>query len=95
MESAETSPPQLTADDVGLLLAEAVQIMGTLEAASIQERPDGEPLPRGLLTCGEACRLVPAVVLLSLQIYPRLIEEGVLETILRNAMTTGPTGAVQ
>ena len=89
------APPELTADDVGLFLAEAVRVMGTLEAAAIQERPAGEPLPRGFLTCGEACRLIPAVVLLALQIYPQLIEEGVLETVLRNAMTTGTTGAVQ
>lgn len=87
--------PVMNADEVGLFLAEAVQVMGGLEAAAVQERPDGEPLPRGMLNCGEACRLVPAVILLALQLYPQLAEEGVLEAILRNAMTTGTTGAVQ
>lgn len=95
MALADVTPPPLTADDVGLFLAEAVQIMGTLEAASIQEQPDGEPLPRGLLNCGEACRMVPAVILLALQLYPQLAEDGVLEALIRNAMTTGSTGAVQ
>lgn len=56
----------LTVDEAGLLLAQAVQIMGTLEAVGAHVRPDSEPLPRGMLTCGEACRLVPAVIALTL-----------------------------
>ena len=88
-------PPALGADEVGLFLAEAVQVMGGLEAAAVQERADGEPLPRGMLNCGEACRMVPAVILLALQLYPQLAEDGVLEALIRNAMTTGSTGAVQ
>lgn len=85
----------LTVDEAGLLLAQAVQIMGTLEAVGAHERPDSEPLPRGMLTCGEACLLVPAVIALTLQLFPQLAEDGVLEAILRNATTTGLTGAVQ
>lgn len=82
-------------DAVGLYLAEAVQLMGVLEAACIHERPEYEPLPRGLFACGEACRLVPAVIAMALQLHPQLADPVVLETIIRNARTTGTTGAVQ
>lgn len=93
--SEEAQPQEVSIEAVGLYLAEAVQIMGTLETACVHERPDYEPLPRGLLTCGEVCRLVPAVVLLALRLYPRLSDEGVLETIVRDALTTGVAGGVQ
>lgn len=82
----------ITADEAGVLLAEAVQLMGTLEAACIQERPPGEPLPRGLLTCGEAARIVPAVVLLVLELFPVLLEAGVLEQALRSAALNSSGG---
>jgi hypothetical protein len=88
-------PPEVSVEAVGLYLAEAVQLMGTLEAAGIHEQEDSAPLPRGLLSCGEACRLVPAVIAMALQLHPELADPGVLETILRNALTTGTTGAVQ
>lgn len=89
------TPPEVSVEAVGLYLAEAVQLMGTLEAACVHEHAEAEPLPRGLLTCGEACRIVPALIAISLHLYPQLAEPGVLESILRNAMTTGTTGAVQ
>lgn len=82
-------------DSVGIYLAEAVRLMSVLEAACIQERPEYEPLPRGILSCGEVCRLIPAIIAMALQLHPQLAEPGVLQTILRNAMTTGTTGAVQ
>ena len=84
---------RLTRDDVGLFLAEAVQLMGTLEAADVHQRPAWQSLPSGLFTCGEACRMVPAVIAMALQMYPDLIEEGVLEQIIRNAEIAGAGGA--
>ena len=81
-------------DSVGLFLAEAVQIMGALETACIHELPNSAPLPRGMLTCGEVCRMVPAVIALALKLHPELIEEGVLEAIIHNAEIAGAGGAV-
>ena len=94
MSDSGDPPPELSVESVGLYLTEAVLLMNTLEAACINERPEYEPLPRGMLTCGEVCRIVPAVIAMSLHLYPQLAEDGVLEAILRNAMTTGTTGAV-
>ena len=82
-------------DAVGLFLAEALQLMNVLESACIDQQPQYAPLPRGILTCGEACRLVPAVIALALQLYPQLADPEVLERIVLNAKTTGTTGAVQ
>jgi len=82
-------------DSAGLLLAEALQLMSVLEAACINEAPQYAPLPRGILTCGEACRLVPAVIALALRLHPQLADAEVLQQILLNAKTTGTTGAVQ
>jgi hypothetical protein len=81
-------------DDVGLFLAEAVQLMGTLEAANVHERGNLDALPSGLITCGEACRMIPAVIALSMQLYPSLTEEGVLEAIIRKAEIAGAGGAM-
>lgn len=75
----------LSIDEAGLLLAEAVQVMGTLEAYGAQERLSSEPLPRGLLTCGEAVRLIPAVIAIVAELYPTLLDPGVLEQVLRVA----------
>ena len=84
----------MTRDDAGLFLAEAVQLMGTLEAADIHQRRESDPLPSGMFTCGEACRMIPAVIAMTLQMYPDLTEEGVLESIIRNATLAGAGGAI-
>lgn len=95
MDTMPVWAPPLTTDEIGLLVAQAVQVMGALEAACVHLEPPGRPAPSGLVTCGELANLVPAVVLLGLLIRPELGEDGVLEAILRNALTTGATGAVQ
>ena len=81
-------------DEVGLFLAEATQIYGTLEAANVHHRGELAPLPSGLITCGEMCRMIPAVIRLSLQLYPELTEEGVMEAIIRKAEIAGAGGAM-
>lgn len=80
---------ELTVDEAGVLLAEAVQVLGTLEGMDIIDRPETEPLPRGVLTCGEAVRLIPAIVVLVTQMYPELLEPNALEEALRIATVRG------
>lgn len=86
-------PPAVSIDDAGLMLMDAVRVMGTLEAAGVHLAPPYQPLARGLLTAGEAARLVPAVVMLALALYPRLSDADVLAEILRTADLTAATGA--
>jgi hypothetical protein len=87
--------PSITIDEAGLMLAEALQIAGTLEAAAVEYRRDGDPLPSGMLTCGEACRMASAVVGLALNLFPQLSNEEILGSVVCNAITAGATGAVQ
>lgn len=84
----------LARHEAAAVLVLAVNIMNALEAACIDQRPGLEPLPRGMLTCGEACQLIPAVVALIAERHPELLEEGVLEDALRAAATNAAGGAV-
>lgn len=65
-------PQGFTEDEAAALLHGALQVMGTLEAACIDAKPWSAPLPAGLLSCGEAITLIPAVVVLVSEMYPRL-----------------------
>ena len=91
---SDGSVSDFTIDDVGLFLAEAVQIMNTAETRNVHQLPSYRNLPSEVITCGEFCRMIPAVIALSLQMYPDLMEEGVLEGIIRNATIAGAGGAM-
>ena len=66
--------PDVTPYEAASLLYGALQVVATLDAASIQEQPYSAPLPRGFLCCGEACTLIPALVILILKAYPHLMD---------------------
>lgn len=75
-----------------LLFERSMYVAGTLEAACIQDRGDGEPLPRGMLTCGEAMLLIPAIAVLIVQRYPQLLNDDTLDDALRMAAMLSVTG---
>lgn len=52
----------LSLDDAGILLADALAALEALEDREIPDCRDGDPLPRGVITCGQACRLAASVV---------------------------------
>jgi hypothetical protein len=85
----------LTLDDAGVLLADVMAALERLEDAEIPDRRDGDPLPRGVITCGQACRFVPSLLALLVHLYPQLSEDGVLESTIRNAAMAGASGAIQ
>lgn len=64
----------LTEGEAALLLDETLRCIGTFEAACIPDRSDCAPLPSGMLSCGEAMRLLPALAIMLVQAYPRLVE---------------------
>lgn len=84
----------LTVEDAAYLLVRANQVMGALEAAVITERQYAEPLPRGMLSCGEACDLVPALVVLLTKLYPQLANPEALDQALRDGVVAGTSGAI-
>jgi hypothetical protein len=68
-----------------ILLIECQDIMGAIDAQSLDSKAEGHPLPSGLITCGELCRLVPALVSLLHHSYPELWDEEILSALLRDA----------
>lgn len=89
-----SAPPpfDLTIEQAAVMLERSMYVVGTLEAACIGERADGEPLPRGMLTCGEAMLLIPALAVLIVQRYPQLLEDDALDDALRTAATLSAAG---
>jgi hypothetical protein len=83
-----------TVEEAAYLLVTANRVMGTLEAAVITEREYAEPLPRGMLTCGEACELVPALVVLLTRMHPQLVDTEALDQALRDGEIAGARGAL-
>jgi hypothetical protein len=87
--------PSVEQDDAAVMLAEAVRIMQKLDEGSISERPLSAPLPRGVISCGDACLLSSAVVLLSLRSYPDLADPEILADAIRSAVMKHMRGSVQ
>lgn len=90
-DPVKEEPPQplpLTIGDAALLLADALLVMGALESMAIGERDNCEPLPRGVLTCGEAWRLIPVAAALLFERFPQLVDEDAFIAALRDAALT-------
>jgi hypothetical protein len=66
------------------LLWECGQILGAIEAQSLDSRGEN-PLPPRLLTCGELCRLVPGLYSLLFHVYPELWDDDTFAAALRDA----------
>lgn len=75
-----------------VLLERSIYVADRLEAACIRERGDSEPLARGMLTCGEAVLLIPALAVLIVQKYPQLLDDEMLADALRVASMLSATG---
>lgn len=86
------STHDISLEEAAVLYVHALRGMGMLEAACIEQAPEGDPLPRGMLTCGEACILIPAVARLVLLLWPDLSDADVLESAFRAARTSTATG---
>jgi hypothetical protein len=82
------TPIDLSVDEYAALLGGAVFLMDVLEEHEIHNAAPDAPLPAGLLTCGEACQLVPAVIALVLKVHPELMEDGALEQAARSASSS-------
>ena len=76
---------QLTRGQAAILCTEANYVIGTLEAACIDQKYDSAPLPRGMLSCGQAMRLIPVVLILLLEKFPDLREEDILNIAVHEA----------
>ena len=85
-------PFDLSIVDAAIVLDSAMYIVGTLEAACVADRAPSENLPAGLVTCGEALLLFPALAVLVLQRYPQLIDDETLSQTLQMAVLASVGG---
>lgn len=88
----ELPPDGLTLEDGAVILDRANFVLVTLQAACIDDRPEGQMLPRGLVTCGEALLLAVAAVQLALHRWPELLDEDTLTTALQTATLVAVSG---
>lgn len=82
----------LSIEDAAVLYVESLRCASALEAACIDQAPDGQPLPRGMLTCGEATTLIPALARIVLLVFPKLGDPDVLELAVRAAFARSAAG---
>jgi hypothetical protein len=83
----------LTIEMAAVLYVESLRVMTALEAGCVDQAPACEPLARGMLTCGEAAVLIPAVARLVLMMRPELTDPEVLEDAVRSALAESAAGA--
>jgi len=76
----------LTIDDAGPLYLEAVDLYRRLsEAGMFEAVNDDALLADDVMTCDEACRMIGAVVLMAVQLFPALENPETLEQVMRAA----------
>ncbi len=67
-------------------------IIERLQDREIDTRGDNEPLPRGVLTCGEACQLIPLLFVLLAEKFPQFQDPDQLSELLAQARTESASG---
>jgi hypothetical protein len=84
-------PLDLPFDHAAVLYVTAVSILGRMQDSDIDDRGYSSPLPRGVVTCGEAMALMPLVMILLVGVYPALLDQDALESALRTAVLPSQT----
>jgi len=74
------------------LYAHVGLIIERLEDREIGCKSDNAPLPRGVITCGEAWTLFPLLFVLLAQKYPELSDPDQLSELLAPARTASASG---
>jgi hypothetical protein len=80
--------PVLSIDDAAVVMSALGVVIARMEEREIDQKAPYTALPRGTLTCGEACMIVGAASLLLMHAYPRLHDPAVAAAALRSAMLT-------
>lgn len=87
-------PIEIAQDEAAILYTTAWSVLNRLTLAGMHEKPDGTPLPRGLLRAGEAMMLVTSCIALCASRFPDLNDPAVLQRSIHDAMLTHATGKV-
>lgn len=83
----------ITFDDAAVYYMMAWMILGRMGDAepAIEDRNRDKPLPRGMFTCGEATDLLPLLLVLLVDKFPRLVEQDVVDAAVRTAVLPSQT----
>lgn len=84
--------PELTLEECAVLFAQVGVIIERVEDREITSKPSNSPLPRGVLTCGEAWTLLPVLFVLLAQRFPQLADPETLSEILTRSYTDSASG---
>lgn len=72
----------LPTDFAGVLLCEVDDMLLRMDDLELNERPANDPLPRGVLTCGQAVRFISVLSILLRQKFPQFDDPLVLEQVV-------------
>jgi len=67
-------------------------VLERMEDREINSKPDAAPLPRGVLTCGEAWQFMSLLFVLLHQRYPEFADPDQLSELLAQARTESASG---
>lgn len=85
-------PPMLELGEAAILFTQVGVILQRLEDRAIGMKPDSAPLPRGVLTCGEAWFLLPVLFALIAEKFPQLSDPDQLSELLAHARMESACG---
>ena len=89
-----TDDMELTQPQAAVLFAAACAVVAKLDAIVIEARSPSDPLPRGILTCGDAMAMVSAVLVLAPQLFPALRDPEVVLDSLNSARLEFPARTI-
>lgn len=84
--------PLLDAPELAAMFTHLGIVLSRMEDRGINEKPDTSPLPRGVLTCGEAWHFVSVLFALLAQMHPALQDPDQLSELLAVAMMNDAGG---
>lgn len=84
--------PDLDIEDAALILVTCSSILERLDEKEIDLKPTYEPLPRGVMTCGQAMTIVPLLMVLITKDYPTLLDQEVFLNVIRDASLKRASG---
>ena len=81
----------LRMEDVAVIFAITVQLIGKMQDAEIEDRPSTAAVPRDILNCSEAMFLASTAMVLAAKLHPQLMDPETLMHAIRGARGPVPT----
>lgn len=86
--------PEIAEEDAAEFFVRCAVIIERMDERGVYQKSPSRPLPGGVLNCGEASVLIPALWALIAHVYPRLADPETLDEALQRARTAHAGGAI-